>query len=263
MADGCASGSVRTLGRAAGDSRGGPYQLHVTRDFTPYGPERDHAVGRRAARRVDGSRRHAVRRGAGNHQERSGDSYTGVSRRSAGPGGRTDGTTRSGRGRSLGQRWRRQAHREMFAKALRMRPTDAEARRLRGSGAVREFPRARTSTSTTPSVTTPGADRTSRMSPYLKLGVVHPRQLLRQTASSRAKGPRTFETELAWLDFYADVLHHNPGPRWEDLRPLPGMNTTTIRTPSRHGRAATRLPDRRRRLRQLLAEGFGCTTGFG
>src|SRR5689334_18904302 len=32
----------------------------------------------------------------------------------------------------------------------------------------------------------PGADRTSRLSPYLKYGVVHPRQLLAETASRRS-----------------------------------------------------------------------------
>ncbi len=69
----------------------------------------------------------------------------------------------------------------------------------------------------------PGADRTSRLSPYLKLGVVHPRQLLHEIAGSRGQGAHTWETEIAWRDFYADVLHHHHASAWEDLRPVPGL----------------------------------------
>jgi len=54
----------------------------------------------------------------------------------------------------------------------------------------------------------PDLDGTSRLSPYLKWGCVHPRQLLDRLG--RGKGPQTFSTELAWRDFYADVLLHNP-----------------------------------------------------
>ena len=51
----------------------------------------------------------------------------------------------------------------------------------------------------------PGADATSRLSPYLKWGCLHPRQLLRRL-DSRARSHDTFAKELAWRDFYADVL---------------------------------------------------------
>jgi deoxyribodipyrimidine photo-lyase len=54
----------------------------------------------------------------------------------------------------------------------------------------------------------PGLDATSRLSPYLKWGCVHPRQAL--AGRGRGKGPDTFATELAWRDFYADVLLHEP-----------------------------------------------------
>ena len=54
----------------------------------------------------------------------------------------------------------------------------------------------------------PGADATSRLSPYLKWGCLHPRQLLDRLG--RGKGPTTFATELAWREFYADVLFHRP-----------------------------------------------------
>jgi deoxyribodipyrimidine photo-lyase len=66
----------------------------------------------------------------------------------------------------------------------------------------------------------PAADRTSRMSPYLKVGAVHPRQLLADLRSRRGPGVERFVTELAWREFYADVLWHRPESAWTDLRPL-------------------------------------------
>jgi deoxyribodipyrimidine photo-lyase len=60
----------------------------------------------------------------------------------------------------------------------------------------------------------PAVDGTSRLSPYLKYGVVHPRQLLAE-ADARRDGPRAFQSELAWRDFYADVLFQRPTSAWE------------------------------------------------
>jgi deoxyribodipyrimidine photo-lyase len=54
----------------------------------------------------------------------------------------------------------------------------------------------------------PGADATSRLSPYLKWGALHPRQLLAKLGRSAAH--RTFRTELCWREFYADVLYRRP-----------------------------------------------------
>ena len=51
----------------------------------------------------------------------------------------------------------------------------------------------------------PGA---SRLSPYLKYGLVHPRQLLAKLGPG--VGPPTFKSELCWRDFYADVLFNRP-----------------------------------------------------
>jgi deoxyribodipyrimidine photo-lyase len=55
----------------------------------------------------------------------------------------------------------------------------------------------------------PGADATSRLSPYLKWGCLHPRQLLRRL-DGRNRSHDTFAKELAWRDFYADVLEAWP-----------------------------------------------------
>lgn len=64
----------------------------------------------------------------------------------------------------------------------------------------------------------PDRDGTSRLSPYLKYGVLHPRTLLAHVP--RGNGADRYVTELAWREFYADVLHHNPKSAWHDLNPL-------------------------------------------
>lgn len=62
----------------------------------------------------------------------------------------------------------------------------------------------------------PAQRGTSELSPFLKYGVVHPRQLLADT-DGRGEGHRVFQTELAWRDFYADVLFQRPHTAWENL----------------------------------------------
>jgi len=63
----------------------------------------------------------------------------------------------------------------------------------------------------------PGADATSRLSPYLKWGCIHPRQVL--ACLGRNRGEERFRTELAWRDFYADVLWQHPESARQSLRP--------------------------------------------
>ena len=60
----------------------------------------------------------------------------------------------------------------------------------------------------------PDHDGTSRLSPYLHLGVLHPRSLLAELDTRS-----TYAVELAWREFYADVLWHSPASAWADLRP--------------------------------------------
>ncbi len=59
---------------------------------------------------------------------------------------------------------------------------------------------------------------TSRLSPYLKLGVLHPRTLLADLSRRRGQGVERYRAELAWREFYADVLWHNPASVWADLQ---------------------------------------------
>ncbi|GAA3219814.1 deoxyribodipyrimidine photo-lyase [Pseudonocardia petroleophila] len=56
----------------------------------------------------------------------------------------------------------------------------------------------------------PDKPGTSRMSVYLKYGLVHPRTLLADLARRRSESAETYRTEIAWREFYADVLHQRP-----------------------------------------------------
>ena len=62
----------------------------------------------------------------------------------------------------------------------------------------------------------PDLDASSRLSPFLKFGCVHPRTLL---ADLRGDEPSTatLRSELAWRDFYADVLHNRPDTARENF----------------------------------------------
>ena len=53
-----------------------------------------------------------------------------------------------------------------------------------------------------------GIDGTSKMSAHLTWGEIHPRTLLSPLGESKAHD--VFRKEIAWREFYADVLFHNP-----------------------------------------------------
>ena len=237
----------------------GADQLHVTRDFSPYGHARDHAVVRALPDGVDGiatGTPYAV--APGTITNGSGDPYkvfTPYSKAWRAHG--WEDPVRSPASVDWVEAESDQRVGAMLDKALRSAPEgmpspgeDAARRRfgrfvehdLAGYADHRDDP---------------GADRTSRMSPYLKLGVLHPRQLLAQTSGSRPKGARTFESELAWRDFYADVLHHNPRSAWEDLRPVPGLTYDDHEdTIEAWKTGTTGFPIVDAGMRQLLAEGW-------
>jgi deoxyribodipyrimidine photo-lyase len=79
-------------------------------------------------------------------------------------------------------------------------------------------------------------DGTSRLSPYLRFGLVSPRQVAAAAGKGPPAGPadgrnrsaehprragdrETFVNELLWRDFYAYVLYHRPESAWEHMRP--------------------------------------------
>jgi deoxyribodipyrimidine photo-lyase len=70
----------------------------------------------------------------------------------------------------------------------------------------------------------PGMDGTSRLSAYLKYGCVHPRTLLADLAAADGdrEAVRRFTDELAWREFYADVVWHRPESARQALDPRMG-----------------------------------------
>jgi len=62
-----------------------------------------------------------------------------------------------------------------------------------------------------------GMDGTSRLSAHLKWGEIHPRTLLANLGESKAHD--TFRKEIAWREFYADVLFHNPHTEYDYYAP--------------------------------------------
>jgi len=63
----------------------------------------------------------------------------------------------------------------------------------------------------------PDQSGTSELSAHLKWGEIHPRTLLADLGSGA--GDDAFRRQLAWRDFYADILARHPGSARNDLRP--------------------------------------------
>jgi deoxyribodipyrimidine photo-lyase len=105
----------------------------------------------------------------------------------------------------------------------------------------------------------PDLDATSRLSPYLKWGCIHPRQLLARLG--RTHPENVFRTELCWREFYADVLFHRPDTvrlafneamRAMDVDSGPATDDTFRAW--QQGRTGYPIVDAG--MRQLLAEGW-------
>ena len=62
----------------------------------------------------------------------------------------------------------------------------------------------------------PAVDGTSTMSAHLRFGAVHPRQLIGDLPPTA--DAEHFRSEIAWREFYADVLFHQPQTAWQNLQ---------------------------------------------
>jgi deoxyribodipyrimidine photo-lyase len=106
----------------------------------------------------------------------------------------------------------------------------------------------------------PDLDRTSRMSPYLKIGSIHPRTLL-AALDPADPDDAALRRELAWREFYAAVLHAAPETAREYVKPamrdLPHATGSVAHQRFQawaDGRTGYPLVDAG--MRQLLAEGW-------
>ncbi|MGW0176433.1 cryptochrome/photolyase family protein [Rhodococcus sp. NPDC003322] len=107
----------------------------------------------------------------------------------------------------------------------------------------------------------PDRDTTSRLSPYLKFGCIHPRTVLHDLAGRSDESATTLRSELAWRDFYADVLFHRPdtargnyNPRFDHIAYDTGVDADRAFTAWAQGRTGFPIVDAG--MRQLLAEGW-------
>ena len=103
----------------------------------------------------------------------------------------------------------------------------------------------------------PDLDRTSRMSPYLKWGSVHPRTIL----DGLGAGDSTYRKEIAWREFYAAVLYFWPDsargyflPEMAKMPCASGTEADAAFAAWAEGRTGYPIVDAG--MRQLLAEGW-------
>lgn len=109
----------------------------------------------------------------------------------------------------------------------------------------------------------PSVNATSHLSPDLKWGTIHPRTLLADLDASGHgdRGHTVFSGELAWRDFYADVLFQKPHTTWENLNTKYDEIELDTGTDARkkferwaHGETGFGIVDAG--MRQLLATGW-------
>jgi deoxyribodipyrimidine photo-lyase len=103
----------------------------------------------------------------------------------------------------------------------------------------------------------PDLDATSRMSVYLKYGLLHPRTLLADLGTE----DETYRKELAWREFYAAILHFFPQSAREYYQPeMARMTYSTGATAQEHLQAwkdgRTGFPMVDAGMRQLHAQGW-------
>jgi deoxyribodipyrimidine photo-lyase len=110
----------------------------------------------------------------------------------------------------------------------------------------------------------PGVDGTSKLSTYLRFGLLHPKQLIADLVidgTKATKGHEHFRSELCWREFYADVLFHQPNSAWENLQKKMGAMRldTDKRAEARFGKwcaGETGYPIVDAGMRQLLRTGW-------
>ncbi len=117
----------------------------------------------------------------------------------------------------------------------------------------------------------PGADATSHLSIALRWGHLHPRTVLQDLAERRSNGALALARQIAWRDFFADVLLHRPDATTEPVKSEYKKMTVRRAGPDHdRGRAAQGLAGRPDRVSRWSTPGCGssspragCTTGSG
>jgi deoxyribodipyrimidine photo-lyase len=98
------------------------------------------------------------------------------------------------------------------------------------------------------------ADTTSRLSPYLHFGCVSPLEVVRR--AEEVAGAAPFLRQLAWRDFFHQLLAARPETTHEDLRPRGNRWSTDSEALEAWKRGRTGYPIVDAGMRQLLREGY-------
>ena len=106
----------------------------------------------------------------------------------------------------------------------------------------------------------PSVPGTSQLSPHLRFGSIHPRQVVHSVLGD-SDDRRVFVSEIAWREFYADVLFHHPHSSYDVLQPT--MNHLPVDTDAKArerfrawARGETGYPLVDAGMRQLLDTGW-------
>jgi deoxyribodipyrimidine photo-lyase len=110
----------------------------------------------------------------------------------------------------------------------------------------------------------PGADATSHLSIALRWGHLHPRTVLHDLAGVRSKSAAALARQIAWRDFFADVLFQRPEaitePIQHEFSKMPTDDPDRLETAAHRLKAwqdgKTGYPLVDAGMRQLLAEGW-------
>jgi deoxyribodipyrimidine photo-lyase len=110
----------------------------------------------------------------------------------------------------------------------------------------------------------PGVDATSHLSIALRWGHLHPRTVLHDLSRLRSKGAAALARQIAWRDFFADVLSHRPDAVSKPIRPEfaelptddPDQSTTAAERLKAWREGNTGYPLVDAGMRQLQAEGW-------
>ena len=105
------------------------------------------------------------------------------------------------------------------------------------------------------------------MSAHLKFGTIHPRTMVADL-DLRAKGAQAYLRELAFRDFYADVLYHWPASAWRNWNS--GFDAIKTDTGAARETTLRGVEGRRDRVSRSSTPGCvnsarpaSCTTGCG
>jgi deoxyribodipyrimidine photo-lyase len=107
----------------------------------------------------------------------------------------------------------------------------------------------------------PDREGTTRLSPYLRWGAIHPRTMLADLAGDERAGANSLRAELCWREFHADVLWHRPETARENYDPrfdrlVCETDAAARQAFGRWCEGRTGYPVVDAGLRQLLAEGW-------